>query len=288
MIRVFFQGGLGNQMFQYAAARCLAEQLDTEILCDLSWYFNPRNWAFRVPEFGVEFSKTKSFVSCCTNRILGKPLFELMGRGPIYKEPRRTFDPEFFNVPDGSSMIGYFQSEKYFKPIEQIVRDVFSFKQVTARSAVLEWETRIADSNTVAVHVRRGDYLRLDGFKVCSEAYYRRAIEWMKQRVESPVFCFFSDDLDWCRKVFAGEDAVYCDATGPQESPINDLRLIAACRHHILSNSSFSWWGAWLGKSAYQIVVVPHIWRTSSKIAFDIYCKDWVRLRGEGPLEVSS
>ncbi len=278
MIRVFFQGGLGNQMFQYAAARCLAEQLGTEILCDLSWYFNPRNWAFRLPEFGIEFSVMKSFASCCTNRILGKPLFEMTGRGHVYKEPGRMFDPEFFNVPDGSSIIGYFQSENYFKPVEQIVRDVFSFKQVAARSAVLEWETRIADSNTVAVHVRRGDYLKLDGFKVCSEAYYRRAIEWMKQRVESPVFCFFSDDLDWCRKVFADEDAVYCDVTRPQESPINDLRLIATCRHHILSNSSFSWWGAWLGAQVGQRVVVPDPWKPEGEDVLDIVCNGWVRL----------
>ena len=277
MIRVFFQGGLANQMFQYAAARCLAERLGTELLFDLSWYFSPRNWKFRLSEFGITAPVKRSFASCCTNRFLGKPLFELLKVGVVYREPGRWFDADFFDLPDGCSVSGYFQSEKYFKPISDLIRDVFSFRRIEAGLQVAEWERRIAGSNAVAVHVRRGDYLKLDGFQVCDEAYYRRAIEWMKERVENPSFYFFSDDLDWCRVVFKDVNVFFCDAVALGESPVGDLRLLAACRHHILSSSLFSWWGAWLGASTEQNVLVPHRWKTTGDDPRDLVCGGWVR-----------
>jgi len=280
MIRIFFQGGLGNQMFQYAAARCLAERIDTTLCFDLSWYYFQPERRFLLSGFGIDAPVKKSLLSCCANRFLGKPLFELAGRKSVYREPSRVFDPQFFKLQDGCSIIGFFQSESYFKSVESVIRAEFSDR--LSPSGIVEKERlkRLQSVNSVAVHIRRGDYLTFPKFNVCTENYYREAMAFMREQLSQPRFILFSDDLSWCKDVFSGEDIEYCDGIIVRNDPLTDLQAMAECRHHIIANSSYSWWAAWLGKSADQVVVAPDSWRANNCIAFDIYCDGWVLLSG--------
>ncbi len=278
MITVFFQGGLGNQMFQYAAGRAVADKLGAGLCFDTSWYHYPVKRRFLLKTFGVTGDVVKSPVSFVSNLVFKKPLFDLLGTVPVYREASYIFDPEIFNATDPTVLIGSFQSEKYFRSIADKIREEYSFLHLPVDPCFEDWRRKINGTNSVAVHVRRGDYLKYPKFNVCTEQYYRRAVEYVKDKVTSAHFYFFSDDLSWCRKTFQGKEFFFCDSGASVENPIQDLRLMSTCRHQILTNSSFSWWGAWLGKSEDQIVVVPEIWLACDANTEDISCEGWVQL----------
>lgn len=279
MITVYFQGGLGNQMFQYAAGRAVAERLGTGLRFDTSWYHYPVKRRFMLQDFGIKAPTVKSPLSFVTNLVFKKPFSELMRTMPVYRAEGYVFDPSVFEVADPSILVGFFQSEKYFKPIENIIRSDFSFQQLPYDPMTDRWLNRIKDTCSVAVHVRRGDYLNHPKLNVCTEAYFRRAIDRMKRECDNARFYFFSDDLDWCRLTFQGREFIFCDAVATDASPIRDMQLMARCRHHILSNSSFSWWGAWLGCNADQIVIAPEKWLDCEENTNDIPCEEWLRLQ---------
>ena len=278
MITVFFQGGLGNQMFQYAAGRAVADKLGTGLRFDTSWYHYPVKRKFLMKTFGVTGDVVKSPVSFISNLVLKKPLFDLLGTVPVYRETSYVFDPDIFNVTDSTALIGSFQSEKYFRSIADKIRKEYSFFHLPVDSRFEEWHRKITGTNSVAVHVRRGDYLKYPKFNVCTEQYYRRAIEYVKSKSASASFYFFSDDLDWCRETFQGKEFSFCDSGASVGNPIQDLRLMSACHHHVLTNSSFSWWGAWLGYSGDQVVVAPETWFACEQNTDDIPCEEWIRL----------
>jgi len=136
---------------------------------------------------------------------------------------------------------------------------------------------QINELESVAVHVRRGDYLKYPRFNVCTEAYYRKGIDYMKGVLDQPRFFFFSDDPDWCRRTFIGEEFLFCEGASVH-NPLLDMKLMSHCRHHILSNSSFSWWGAWLGTYPDQKVVIPEVWLNCEEDWSDIPCNGWIPL----------
>jgi hypothetical protein len=140
-----------------------------------------------------------------------------------------------------------------------------------------QWLARINVANAVCVHVRRGDYLKAPHFEhhgLCSAEYYRRAMQDMRERTANPAFFVFSDDWAWAREHLSGGDAVVVNANGP-EAGQDELRLMAACRHHILANSSLSWWAAWLAAGDGQIVIAPKPWFNTNADTPDLLPPAW-------------
>lgn len=190
-----------------------------------------------------------------------------------------SFLPEIYEYNNKYLNHGW-QSEKYFLDIETEVRTAFAFK-----IGLDKRNTSIANSmkkeNSIAIHVRRGDYLLKENLRcqnVCNEEYYFRAIKYIKKMVENPVYYVFSNDIEWCRENLQLENANYIDWNTGLDS-YKDMQLMSMCKHNVIANSTFSWWGAWLNKNPNKIVVMPNKWfdiKYSENA--DIYPETWIRM----------
>jgi hypothetical protein len=290
-IQVVLFGGLGNQMFQYAAARALSVRLNRPITIDLSWFlFGTKNTTPRVFELGcftlsesltVQSSRIRGFYlhflyPRLKNTELGK---RIARRLHLYRDAdAMVYDGRFRLLQHPVLLWGYFQSEKYFEDVREHIRDDFQFNQpLTGRNR--EIEEQIRRSPSVAIHIRRGDYIAnkyaRQVFAVCSIAYYRRAIRYISERVEAAQFYVFSDEPAWAETHIPIPGAVYVNWNTGMDSSI-DMRLMSLCDHQILANSSFSWWGAWLNPHKDKIVVAPSVWLKDTQCSNDLIPAEWV------------
>jgi hypothetical protein len=253
MIVACLRGGLGNQMFQYAAARCLAVRNGDQIVLEGRGLHEtpatPRRYELDL--FGV----TAPLIT----------LEEVTRDHDVVVtviERRRGYHPEVMEMPSRGCLVlaGLWLSERYFKPIEPLVRADFRFPDRPPTAT----ERAIRGAASVAVHVRRGDYLLPFSrhFTTLDVDYYQRAIAFIARQVQDPHFFVFSDDLPWCRAHLAIElpHTFVHDEQGNPHSGAEDLRLMSLCRHFVIANSTFSWWGAWLGAHPDKRVVAPESW----------------------------
>lgn len=288
MIVVRLNGGLGNQMFQYAAGRSLADRLGTELLFDTRAFahalalnaYTRRAYALSPFQVRVRLATAEDLndwpvwvVEIGLRLRLVRPLFRRW-----HFESAITYDPRVRALHEPVCLVGYWQSERYFVDIADRIRADFTLRQplAGANAGLLE----LARSNgSVGLHVRRGDFVSLsDAAQVhglCSIDYYRRAISLVKERCPQCHFLVFSDDPQWARADLP-LDPSSVFVTGNAETPEQDLALMSACKHHILANSSFSWWAAWLGSSIEQLVIAPAPWYASTKLdARDLAISRW-------------
>lgn len=284
-------GGLGNQMFQYASGRALSVHLNQPLRLDVSGFENYKLWNFELSRL---FSGSMEFVTPDEMKavlgwqaapsirwLLTRRKLAALRKDSFIVEPHFQHWAGITSVPEDAYLIGYWQSEKYFKPIEQIIRADFTFKQ-----PMLDMNQRIAQeigqSNAVSLHVRRGDYVQnsktLATHGVCSLDYYQAAIQFIAERVARPKFFVFSDDIAWVKDNLKIDFTYrYVDHNQGTES-YNDMRLMSLCQHHIIANSSFSWWGAWLNPNQEKIVLAPKKWFANGNDVRDLTSKDWVTL----------
>jgi hypothetical protein len=192
-----------------------------------------------------------------------------------------SYDPTVLNAPRNVYLDGYWQTEKYFREIENVIRREFSFK-AEPNSQNAEMANGIRHVNAVAVHVRRGDYVhdphtnQLHG--TCPLEYYREAARLIASQASKPHFFVFSDEPDWVTVNLDLEWPTTFVSQNNLENGYEDLRLMALCQHHIIANSSFSWWGAWLANSG-GIIVAPKKWSNSADPdTRDLIPNGWVRL----------
>lgn len=274
MITTRLIGGLGNQMFQYATGRRLADHLQTDLLLDISGYANRREgdtprqydlgcFPVRAELHGASPSPGASSgrpTPIQLRRVLAKVGF---GGRNIIKEKGIAFDQRVLTAPDGTYLSGYWQNERYFLGIRSRLLDDFS---LTARldptnEAMGELIHKVT---SVSLHVRHGDYVtnsvtnKFHG--TLSLAYYARAVEIVASMVERPHFFVFSDDPAWCQENLRLDHPTSHVTQNTSEFAYKDMWLMAQCQHHIVANSSFSWWGAWLNPSKEKIVVAPKQW----------------------------
>jgi hypothetical protein len=229
------EGGLGNQMFQYAAGRSLAEKHGSVLFMDISKLSkSPTQRTFELDNFPHIYGTTGT--SWLTKR---------------YKEKTFEYNPDFETLPDGIYLDGYWQSEKYFKNIETIIQNAFSYKPKTY------------GEDSVAVLIRRGDYIGNKIHPVLPDEYYLKAKELIEQRISNPKYYYFSDDPSL--------------STG--NSVFEDLISMSLCKHHIIANSSLSWWGAWLCEYPNKIVIAPRKWfGVDSMTTTDLIPKEWLQI----------
>ncbi|WP_298380492.1 alpha-1,2-fucosyltransferase [Azospirillum sp.] len=282
MIIVRLTDGLGNQMFQYAFGRALSVRRGQPLRLDLSAYQRERKRVYGLNQFLVSESfPTQEELE----RIITRPLDTThpWWDQPVIKEPHFHHSADVARVPSSGYFVGYWQSERHFIDLAPLIRLEFTPRQPLSGTN-LDIARMIAARNAVSLHVRRGDYASdptvnaLHG--VCSLDYYRQAVAHIAERIERPEFFVFSDDPEWTRANLKLEHPAYL-ITHNRNEPVEDLRLMSLCRHHIIANSSFSWWGAWLAERPGQMVCAPRRWFAAyPHDTRDLVPERWTRLDG--------
>lgn len=264
MIRIVLLGRTGNHLFQYALGRVLAEKHSVPLVMDASW-FNAEGWA-QVSHFLKLPLKAKVVRRCS---IGARALRKLTGRHyweyrsvPVLREAGddQSFDARFLDAPADCMLFGYFQSPLYFEESATPLRYELNAILTDAIQPAGDVRTKLMHLNSVAVHVRRKDYLDLSVFQVCDTAYYREAMEEMRSHIPKSRFFIFSDDPDWCRSEFRDADTEVIDSGMAAQNPLYDLYLMSLAGNHIIANSTYSWWAAWLGDRPGQRVIMPDRW----------------------------
>jgi hypothetical protein len=189
------------------------------------------------------------------------------------------FDYSQVTRQDSAYYDGYWQNEKNFSSIRPVILDAYSFPAISDdKNAQLV--AKLSSANSVSCHVRRGDYLKAPNLCVCSEDYYRRAIQFVKQSKAPDLFCIFSDDIAWCREnlkeLIGDADVIFVD-WNKGENSFRDMQLMSLCRHNIIANSSFSWWGAWLNNHSDKLVITPDHW-LNKPLVNDPIPNSWIRI----------
>lgn len=270
MIMIQMAGGMGNQMFYYALYRAFEQRGCEVCIEDFTHYAEIGRQDNKLEEiFPLTYKKTtraeydrltdSSFLPW--KRVKRK----LFGRKQrVYKEKDAlTYEEAVFRLKD-CCLEGYWQSERYFESIKALLRRDFCFDWGKFPENACLMRKRMEDSLSVSIHVRRGDYL-LDQFQsiyggICTEAYYHSACAYMKNKYGNCTFFLFTNDLEWGRQQ---KDVILVECAEPGRDYI-DMALMSCCRHHIIANSSFSWWGAWLDPHAEKTVIAPAKWLNSS------------------------
>ena len=292
MIVVKLIGGLGNQMFQYALGRRLAHDRGVTLRLDLSWFDeSPNEDSDTVREFALDGWRMK--VERATEDDLARyplshPILKRLSRyfspflRPVVTERSLRFEPRVLRVPGTAYLSGYWQSAKYFDSIEGLLRADFSM-DVPPCPHVERLAEEAGQAGSISIHVRRGDYVNnpaTNAFHgVCTVDYYRLAAKRLADEVAEPHFLVFSDDPVWARENLKLEWPTSFVEHDTRCVPHNDISLMSLCSHHIIANSSFSWWGAWLSANPDKKIVAPAQWFRKPDIdTSDLIPQGWIRL----------
>jgi|LakMenEpi03Aug12_release.lakeMendotaPanAssembly.Ray.scaffolds.fasta_scaffold179996_2 hypothetical protein len=299
-LTVYCQGGLGNQLFQFIIGYILAKKNKMKLRINLD-RFNSYDRKFELDNF-PEIKKL------CIPKIIKHNLYfkiylyfyhkfiKILKILRIYNYinsfyflNQKQFEksPFIFNknllqerITKNITIIGYFQSEKYFIYYRKTVLKLFKFSKPNNK-LVQDYLYLIKNKNSIALHIRRGDYLSNPKARyfhgVLGADYYKKSISYVNKRVVNPIFFVFSDDIELVKKTSTflnNEKHIFIDT----KSSINDLNLMSNCKHFIIANSSFSWWGAWLSTNKYKIVCAPKKWVKAKISTPDIIPKSWVKI----------
>lgn len=292
MIVIKLMGGLGNQMFQYALGRRLASERGVPLRLDLSWFDQSseiatdtvRNFAldgWRIEAIKASEAELAQFPlsRSVAHRFLRR--FPLRS-GRVILEKSFGFNRRVLAAPATAYLLGYWQSPKYFESIEALLRREFSMSVPSCAHAVA-LQGCVQKPGAVSVHIRRGDYVRNPETNayhgVCTIEYYKKAAALISRRIPEPTFVVFTDDPVWARENINWKWPTSFVEHDAGCLPHNDIWLMSQCSHHVIANSSFSWWGAWLGSNPQKRVVAPMRWFRKPGIdTSDLYPEGWIRL----------
>ena len=280
MIIIKIKGGLGNQLFQYATGRAVALHHKLPLKLDLTIFKTYKLHRYLLDQFAIqadiatenEIIKLKG-----GNNVILSALRKtgFIKRKSYIKEKRSShFDASVFKN-NFVYLDGYWQNELYFTAIRELL-----LPELTSSSSISDlgcaYLESIKNSNSVSLHVRRGNYLNTKNINVLDVDYYMKAADYIRKNVEKPTFYVFSDDLEWCKNSLGFlDDCIYVDRT---QTDIDDLKLMSFCRHNIIANSSFSWWGAWLNQNPKKTVIAPKGWLLNDPDSSNVILSDWVKL----------
>lgn len=285
MIVVKLKGGLGNQLFEYAMARCLALKKNVPMKMDVVSGFrgDPYGRTYSLGHFNVIESfaspeEVARFTRPSSVGLLGRAIDKLKPyytRRRVVEQPHRqyTYDPNILRTARDVYLDGYWQNEGYFADIVDLIRKEFTLRSepdLVSQSVAQQ----IVETESVSLHVRRydvgqGENRHKDAANfhgVCSPKYYYAAVEELARALAKPRCFVFSDDPDWarnnlhlpCRTTFVRHNGA--------DKGREDLRLMSLCRHNVIANSSFSWWGAWLNSNPDKIVIAPRRWLKTTNL----------------------
>lgn len=284
-------GGLGNQLFQYASAKSLALKNQTELLIDTTFYTDVHQQTtirnFELDKFNLSYSiaTKRDLDKFRNNRFSLLDIFKLkvltLGKFNKYKESDLQLDQGFLNLQGNLYLRGFFQNEVYFQDIrKQLVKEITPKIDFDVLNKTLIHSMEIM--NSVSVHIRRGDHLHFanNNFHgVCSKTYYEKAFEIIHSKVKNPVFFYFTDDHEWVKQNFELNELDKIVDHNKRSNSYYDLLLMKYCKHNIIANSSFSWWGAWLNENDSKIVIGPDKWYLEQSLRnINHCCKDWISI----------
>lgn len=293
MIIIKLQGGLGNQMFQYAFASILGKKNATNVLLDNSFFnrvektlgFTPR--IFELTVFNNLYTKASnkdvdSFYQLAKIHKLKRKLG--LNYPKIYNEPSFGFQSYALSITPPVYLEGYFQSYKYLVGYEGYIRQLFSFRGDTLDEINHELLIKIKNSNSIAIHIRRGDYvsdkITAEYHGICGINYYLEAIKLLASKNNNFTLIFFSDDSYWVKERFRDlpYSKIFIDHNKNEDS-WKDMFLMSSCSHNVIANSSFSWWAAWLNDNPEKKVIAPKKWFNTEDLNTQIVLpEEWIKL----------
>ena len=287
MIIVKLMGGMGNQMFQYALYRALLAQ-GKEVKLDRAKYshFDETRKCFLDNGcFDLQYelcTKKEARKYVLGTGMTARVLMRLFGDKSThyYEKKDYEFDSNVMKLSEGY-LDGFWQTWKYFKDVEEDIRKAYRFTNVlTGKDR--EYAKQIRSTNSVAVHVRRGDYDKHQEIygNICNQLYYEKAINIINQKIENSFFYFFSNDMKWTRTTFGEQDNYIFVEGNNEDKGYIDMQLMSECKHQIMANSSFSWWAAYLNNNPNKKVICPGRW-INAKETPDVYYNGWISVTGE-------
>ena len=291
MVVAQLNGGLGNQLFQYAAAKSLALSHNTNLQLDISSFYRETLPELEVPrEFELyNFKGVKEKIQKSPFTAQKKPYSSLTSgiqkifprhKRDIYIEPYYHFSDNFFKTKKDVILKGQWQSEKYFSRYQDVIRSTYQIKEEFIKNVI---NILPSENETVSVHIRRGDYMRkpiiLDWHGVMSKQYYQNAFEIVKTRIQDFQVYYFSDDPEWVNAELIPIMPGTIVSTEVSSSHLEDFYLMSQCRHNIIANSSFSWWAAWLNPNPDKIVIAPKKWfNNGPQDTQDLFPQSWIKV----------
>jgi hypothetical protein len=296
MIVSQLKGGLGNQMFQYAFGRALSIKFNTPLYLDLSFLEDKKFWdQYIYRSYGLNIFDISCKLNGNTKRELFFPtskfntikkfidfITQLLGYR-ILEEDKIALESLTQLITKNTYLVGYWQSELFFKDYAAIVLNDFTFHRKSEKNHLIS--NKIQSVESVGVHIRRGDYvsnlstLNLHG--ICSMDYYKKAMDYILRLIPNAVFYFFSDDPQWVFNNFDSTVNNHIISWNTDSDSYEDMRLMSLCKHNIIANSSFSWWGAWLNQNSQKIVLAPANWFANPEMndkAHNITPPTWIRI----------
>ena len=299
MIFIQITGGLGNQMFQYAFGRALANKHKTELILDCSFYKDEKKFPkatkrsfeldnFKINarlldqcNFGVKFIYSSILLLRKITHILG--INRYSSHFFLVENQAFKFDA-YINSSRFCVLSGYWQSENYFKKSESLIKNEFQLIS-ELKGKELKLSSRIQSCNSVSIHIRRGDYANDKSTNLthgtCSIDYYLSAINFLSTIVANPIFFIFSDDIEWVKSNLRIEFPHEFVEGDLERKSHFDLYLMSLCKYNIIANSTFSWWAAWLNSNNQKIVIAPQKWYSDSNLYFkaaQLIPKEWKTL----------
>ena len=281
IISRIFQG-LGNQLFQYSFGRAMALRNNTELKIDTRFYLSPevtingvtyaRN--FELSRYNLQLTEASDFEVAvfkgkAVPRFIDRVHWKLNPslRPRVIAEDLSRFSPELNDLKGNFYLDGYFTSEEFFKDHASLIRSEVTLK-TEMNSENRDWAARMGSCNSVCISLRRTDFLANPLHNVCSTEYYLNGLKKVQELLGEDITVFiWSDDNAWTKENFKPPyPCHYMSHNFPDFH--EDLRLMTHCKHHVIPNSTFSWWAAWLGENEGQIVVAPERWLNSSEIAY--------------------
>jgi len=284
-------GGLGNQIFQYAAGRALSLKLSVPLKLDtrdfLGYQLHQGFELNRLFNCSAEIANDKDLENVLgwqqakfVQRVLKRSQLKNYRNKNFVVEPSFNYWSGINQLEDNSYLYGHWQSEKYFIEFSENIRRDFIFKLPFSEKNA-EVAKHIAQVNSVSMHIRRGDYVtnvKNAFIGTCTLEYYQKAIAHIKVQVNSPVFFVFSDDIDWAKNNLNLDKSTVFIGHNKSIESYNDMRLMSLCKHNIIANSTFSWWGAWLNSNPNKIVIAPRQWFANGQDDTDLIPSTWIRV----------
>lgn len=287
-VTVALAGGLGNQMFQYAAGMALADRLNCELSLDVTWFTpeNRRSFALRSFKiFGedvINWSYWPPYLRQIFYRVARK-WFREIGGLPVWRESHFHYMSGFKEINEPVFLVGYWQSEKYFSHLRPLLLEQFCLRNELPRSSQFILE-KILSVDSICVHVRRGDYLSNSTaskiYGTCSLEYYKESVLEIRTGLLRPHCFIFTDDPEWVDMNLKLDCPSTLVNVNSSSEAIYDLVLMASCKHFVIANSSLSWWGAWLSQNPDKLVIAPERWFIDSRNdTRDLLPSAWLRRR---------
>ena len=256
------KGGLGNQLFQYAAGYSLAKRLGQELLIDSSFYPTQALRGYKLPFLAIDYTTQVEQLPINfrieKNKYINK-LFRILDvrkfgiNNQYLLETRSEIMQDFFTINKPTIYLdGYYQSEKYFIDYREELLAQF-VPNYSFEPEYIEAKKHICETNAIAVHVRRGDFVETQGNSnpnryVLDDGYYKKCIQYIQTHIEKPYYMWFSDDIEWVKKNFGDAKDSRFISLNTTHPDIDEMMLMTECKHIITANSTFSWWAAWMKK----------------------------------------